>query len=53
MKKLIKLFLSIVIVVLLVAVFQRIRFTDTNTTTDTTDYWLEEEITLLYLYFIK
>lgn len=52
MKKLIKLFLSIVIVVLLVAVFQRIEISDT-TSIDTTDYWLEEEMALLYLYFIK
>jgi hypothetical protein len=49
MKKLIKVFLSIVIVVMLVAVIQKLRFTNTNTTTD---YWYEE-MDLLFLYYIK
>lgn len=53
MRKLIKLFLCILIVILLVAVFQRIQVSDTTTTIDTMDYWLEEEIALLYLYYIK
>lgn len=52
MKNLTKFFLSILIVILLVAVFQRIQFAET-TTTDTTDYWLNEEMTLLFLYYIK
>lgn len=52
MKKLIKVFLCIVIVVMLVAVIQKLRFADTNTTTDTTDYW-NEEMVLLFLYYIK
>lgn len=52
MRNIIKIFLCVLIVVLLVAVIQRIRFTDTNTTTDTTDYWYEQ-MDLLYLYYIK
>ena len=47
MKNLIKLFLCIVIVVLLVAVFQEIQLTDTNTID--LDYWVEEETALITL----
>jgi hypothetical protein len=50
--KIIKLFLSILIVLLLVAVFQKIQVTDT-TTIDSLEYWTEEEMTILYLYYIK
>lgn len=51
MKKLIKLFLFILIVVLLVAVFQKIKLSDT--TTIDLNYWTEEETALLYLYYIN
>lgn len=51
MRNLTKVFLCIVIVVLLVAVIQRIQISDT-TTIDTTDYWYEE-MDLLYLYYIN
>lgn len=50
MKNLTKIFLSIVIVVLLVAVFRRIQISDTTETT--TDYWYEE-MDLLYLFYIN
>lgn len=43
-------FLCIVIVVLLVAVFQKIQFAETTDTT--TDYWYEE-MDLLYLFYIN
>lgn len=43
----IKLFLSILIVILLVAVFQKIKLSDTNTID--LDYWTEEETALITL----
>lgn len=52
MRNIIKIFLCVLIVVLLVAVFQRIQISDT-TTIDTIDYWLNEEMDLLYLYYIN
>lgn len=52
MRKLIKLFLCILIVILCILIIQRIQVSDT-TTIDIMDYWLEEEIALLYLYYIK
>lgn len=45
-----KIFLSILIVILLVAVIQRIQFAETTDTT--TDYWYEE-MDLLYLFYIN
>lgn len=47
MKNLIKLFLCIVIVVLLVAVSQKIKLSDTNTID--LNYWTEEETALIIL----
>lgn len=38
--------------ILLVAVFQKIQVTDT-TTIDSLEYWTNEEMTILYLYYIK
>lgn len=52
MRNKIKLFLSILIVILLVVIFQKIQVTDT-TTIDSLDYWTEEEMTIQYLYYIK
>lgn len=52
MKKLIKLFLSILIVILLVVILQKVQVTDT-TTIDSLEYWTQEEMTILYLYYIK
>jgi hypothetical protein len=49
--KIIKLFLSILIVLLLVVILQKVQVTDTNTID--LDYWTEEEMTILYLYYIK
>lgn len=49
--KIIKLFLFILIVVLLVAVFQKIKLSDT--TTIDLDYWTNEEMAIQYLYYIK
>ena len=51
MKKFINIVLGILIVILLVAVFQRIQVSDT-TTIGTTDYWYEE-MAIQYLYYIK
>lgn len=46
--------MCILIVILLVVIIPKIQVSDTNTNTiDTMDYWLEEEIALLYLYYIK
>lgn len=50
--KIIKLFLSILIVILLVVIFQKVQVTDT-TTIDSLDYWREEEIAILYLNYIN
>lgn len=52
MRNIIKIFLSLFIVVLCILIIQKIQVSDT-TTIDTIDYWLEEEIALLYLYYIK
>lgn len=52
MRKLIKLVLCILVVVLCILIIPKIQVSDT-TTIDTIDYWLEEEMDLLYLYFIK
>lgn len=53
MRNIIKIFLSLFIVVLCILIIQKIQVSDTTTTIDTIDYWLEEEIALLYLYYIK
>jgi len=50
--KIIKLFLSILIVLLLVVILQKVQVTDI-TTIDSLDYWTEEEMTIQYLYYIK
>lgn len=50
MRNIIKLFLSLVVVVLCILIIQKIQFTDT--TTDTTDYWYEE-MTIQYLFYIN
>lgn len=47
----IKVFLSIVIVILLVVIFPKIQLI--NTDTIDLDYWTEEEMTIQYLYYIK
>lgn len=52
MRNIIKLVLCILVVVLCILIIPKIQVTDTNTV-DTMDYWLEEEIALLYLYYIK
>lgn len=51
MRNIIKIFLCVLIVVLLVAVIQRIQISDT-TTIGTTDYWYEQ-MDLLYLFYIN
>lgn len=45
--KIIKLFLSILIVILLVVILQKVQVTDTNTID--LDYWMEEETALFIL----
>lgn len=49
MKNIIKIFLTLFIIVFCIFIFQKIQFTETTTT----DYWLNEEMTILYLYYIK
>lgn len=51
MRNMIKLFLSILIVLLLIAVIQKIQLSDT--TTIDMDYYTNEEMAILYLYYIK
>lgn len=51
MKKLINFFLSILLVVLCILIIQNLQFTDTNTID--LDYWMEEEITIHYLYYMN
>lgn len=52
MKKLIKFFLCMVVVVLCILTIQNLQFTDTNTI-DSLDYWMEEEIAIQYLYYMN
>lgn len=52
MKKLIKFFLCMVIVVLCILIIPKIQVSDT-TTIDSLDYWMEEEITIQYLYYMN
>jgi low affinity Fe/Cu permease len=52
MKKLIKFFLCMVVVVLCILIVQNLQFTDTNTI-DSLDYWMEEEIAIQYLYYMN
>lgn len=40
-----------VVVVLCILIIQNLQVTDTNTID--LDYWTEEEMTILYLYYIK
>lgn len=51
MRNLTKVFLSIVIMILLVVIFQKIQLSDT--TTIDMDYYTNEEMAILYLYYIK
>lgn len=51
MRNIIKVFLSIIIVILLVVIIQKIQLSDT--TTIDMDYYTNEETALLYLYYIK
>ena len=50
MRNMIKLFLSLVVVVLCILIIQNLQFAETTDTT--TDYWYEE-MALLHLYYIK
>jgi low affinity Fe/Cu permease len=52
MKKLIKFFLLLVIVIFCILIVQNLQFTDTNTI-DSLDYWMEEEIAIQYLYYMN
>ena len=47
MRKLIKVFLSILIVILCILIFRKIKLSDTNTID--LDYWVEEETALFTL----
>lgn len=45
----IKFFLTLFILVFCIIIFQKIQISETTTT----DYWSDEEMTILYLYYIK
>lgn len=49
MKNIIKIFLTLFILVFCILIFQKIQISETTTS----DYWTNEEMTILYLYYIK